>query len=151
MADWQGGLAVSAVPGLEIYWHGGCPGDRPLPTACTSSTGCCHFTRSAAANIKLKSANTCEVCPTSRWVFRSYLHGLHSTSPLATRICPGCSWTATLITPNQSHRLYLRRAVDCHPRSYSHLLEGRQFDGKKQSGCVANRFCVQVLPALAAV
>jgi len=41
---------------------------------------------------KLKSANTCErTFLTSRWVFVHTLHG--PTSPLATRIYPGCSWT----------------------------------------------------------
>jgi len=140
-----GPLAVSAVPvlkftGMLLPW-------RSPATACTSST-VVVTTRSAAANIKAKIRKCERTFPTSRWVCRSYLHGL----ALDDRH-PDLSGlqldSATLITPNQSHRLYLRRAVDCHhPRSYSQLLEGRQFDGKKQRLRRQSVLRTEVLPWL---
>jgi len=69
MADWQAWLFQ-----LFLGWerHGGsCPGDRPLPTACTSSAGCCHFTRSAAAISKPNQIPE-RTCPYLQVGFRSY-------------------------------------------------------------------------------
>jgi len=138
MADWQGGpLAVSAVPcaGNLLAWRQLLPGDRPLPTVCTSSTGCCHFTRSAAANIKAKIRKYLrEDFSTSRWVCRSYPPRActqHCHSPPDLSVAVGQCYI-NHAKPKSPINPYLRRAVDCHhPRSYSQLLEGRQFDGEE--------------------
>jgi DNA helicase-2/ATP-dependent DNA helicase PcrA len=99
------------------------------------------FTRSAAASIKakirsnLKDSNLKRLfLPQNSFVVYT-LHGLALN--IATRH-PQLSGlnldTATLVTPNQSHRL-IRACVEqwiaANPRRYSILLEGRQFDGEE--------------------
>ncbi|HEY9653020.1 MAG TPA: ATP-dependent helicase [Coleofasciculaceae cyanobacterium] len=140
MADWQGGqLAVSAVPGAgkstgmavaaafaiaRYQLHG----KRQLVVV--------TFTRSAAASIKAKIRENLKplFLPQNSFVVYT-LHGLALN--IATRH-PDLSGlnldSATLVTPNQSHRL-IRACVEqwiaANPRRYSTLLEGRQFDGEE--------------------
>jgi DNA helicase-2/ATP-dependent DNA helicase PcrA len=153
MADWQGGaLAVSAVPGAGKST--GMAAAAALAIARYQLHGrralvVVTFTRSAAANIKAKIRKYLreDLSLPPGGFFVHTLHGLALN--FATRH-PDKSGLqldgATLITPNQSHRL-IRTCVEqwiaTHPQSYSNLLEGRQFDGEEQSGCVASRFCVQ--------
>jgi DNA helicase-2/ATP-dependent DNA helicase PcrA len=140
MADWQGGqLAVSAVPGAgkstgmavaaafaiaRYQLHG----KRQLVVV--------TFTRSAAASIKAKIRENLKDLRLPQNSFVVYtLHGLALN--IATRH-PELSGLnldrATLVTPNQSHRL-IRACVEqwiaANPRRYSMLLEGRQFDGEE--------------------
>ncbi|HEY9670256.1 MAG TPA: ATP-dependent helicase [Waterburya sp.] len=140
MTDWQGGqLAVSAVPGagkstgmavaaaFAIARHQ-LHGKRQLVVV--------TFTRSAAASIKLKIRDCLKSLYLPQNSFVVYtLHGLALN--IATRH-PDLSKlnldSATLVTPNQSHRL-IRACVEqwiaANPRRYSTLLEGRQFDGEE--------------------
>ena len=140
MTDWQGGqLAVSAVPGagkstgmavaaaFAIARHQ-LHGKRQLVVV--------TFTRSAAASIKVKIRDCLKSLYLPQNSFVVYtLHGLALN--IATRH-PDLSKlnldSATLVTPNQSHRL-IRACVEqwiaANPRRYSTLLEGRQFDGEE--------------------
>ncbi len=140
MTDWQGGqLAVSAVPGagkstgmavaaaFAIARHQ-LHGKRQLVVV--------TFTRSAAASIRTKIRNNLKELRLPQNSFVVYtLHGLALN--IATRH-PELSElnleSATLVTPNQSHRL-IRACVEqwiaANPRRYSNLLEGRQFDGEE--------------------
>jgi DNA helicase-2/ATP-dependent DNA helicase PcrA len=140
MTDWQGGqLAVSAVPGagkstgmavaaaFAIARHQ-LHGRRQLVVV--------TFTRSAAASIRTKIRHNLKELRLPQNSFVVYtLHGLALN--IATRH-PELSElnleSATLVTPNQSHRL-IRACVEqwiaANPRRYSTLLEGRQFDGEE--------------------
>ncbi len=140
MTDWQRGqLSVSAVPGagkstgmavaaaFAIARHQ-LHGRRQLVVV--------TFTRSAAASIKAKIRSNLKELHLPQNSFVVYtLHGLALN--IATRH-PELSGlnldSATLITPNQSHRL-IRACVEqwiaANPRRYSTLLEGRQFDGEE--------------------
>jgi len=141
MADWKGGsLAVSAVPGA------GKSTGMAAAAAGAIARYQLHqrkalvvvtFTRSAAANIKAKIRKYLREdlsLPPSGFVVHT-LHGLALN--IATRH-PDLSGlqldNATLIAPNQSHRL-IRTCVEQwianHPRRYAQLLEGRQFDGEE--------------------
>jgi DNA helicase-2/ATP-dependent DNA helicase PcrA len=141
MADWQGGpLAVSAVPGAGKST--GMAKAAALAIAryqlhARRALVVVTFTRSAAANIKAKIRKYLREdlsLPPGGFVVQT-LHGLALN--IATRH-PDLSGlqldSATLITPNQSHRL-IRTCVEqwiaTHPRLYSQLLEGRQFDGEE--------------------
>lgn len=141
MADWQGGpLAVSAVPGAGKST--GMAAAAALAIAryqlhARKSLVVVTFTRSAAANIKAKIRKYLREelsLPPGGFVVHT-LHGLALN--IATRH-PDLSGlqldTATLITPNQSHRI-IRTCVEqwiaTHPGRYSLLLEGRQFDGEE--------------------
>ncbi|HEY9665399.1 MAG TPA: ATP-dependent helicase [Coleofasciculaceae cyanobacterium] len=140
MTDWQGGqLAVSAVPGAGkstgmavaaafAIAHYQLHGKRQLVVV--------TFTRSAAASIRTKIRNNLKELHLPQNSFVVYtLHGLALN--IATRH-PDLSGlnleSATLVTPNQSHRL-IRACVEqwiaANPRRYSILLEGRQFDGEE--------------------
>ncbi len=140
MADWQGGqLAVSAVPGA------GKSTGMAVAAAFAIARYQLHgrrqlvvvtFTRSAAASIKGKIRETLKDLRLPQNSFVVYtLHGLALN--IATRH-PDLSGlnleSATLVTPNQSHRL-IRACVEqwiaANPRRYSTLLEGRQFDGEE--------------------
>jgi DNA helicase-2/ATP-dependent DNA helicase PcrA len=140
MANWQGGrLAVSAVPGA-----GKSKGmaDAAALTIAHHKLNQQHylivvtFTRSAAANLKVKIQQTLKklrIPPIGFFVYT--LHGL--ALHIASRH-PDLSGldldNSTLITPNKSNRL-IRTAVEqwlvAHPRQYQRLLEGRQFDGEE--------------------
>lgn len=141
MADWQGGpLAVSAVPGAGKST--GMAAAAALAIAryqlnARRALVVVTFTRSAAANIKAKIRKYLREelsLPPGGFVVHT-LHGLALN--IATRH-PDLSGlqldSATLITPSQSHRL-IRTCVEqwiaAHPKQYSQLLEGRQFDGEE--------------------
>jgi len=141
MADWQGGpLAVAAVPGA------GKSTGMAAAAAGAIARYQLHarralvvvtFTRSAAANIKAKIRQYLREefsLPPSGFVVHT-LHGLALN--IATRH-PGLSGlpldSATVITPNQSHRLIricVEQWIATNPGRYSRLLEGRQFDGEE--------------------
>ncbi|MEA5569297.1 ATP-dependent helicase [Anabaena sp. UHCC 0399] len=147
MADWQSGpLAISAVPGAgkstgmaaaaaiaiaRQYQNTiqSRPSNRRQLVVVT-------FTRSAAANIKIKIREYLKQLSLPQTGFTVYtLHGLALN--IASRH-PNLSGleleNVTLITPNQSHR-FIRTAVEQwvanHPRLYLQLLEGQQFDGEE--------------------
>jgi DNA helicase-2/ATP-dependent DNA helicase PcrA len=140
MADWQGGqLAVSAVPGagkstgmavaaaFAIARHQ-LHGKRQLVVV--------TFTRSAAASIKGKIRENLKklFLPQNSFVVYT-LHGLALNIANRHPDLSGLNLeNATLVTPNQSHRL-IRACVEqwiaANPRRYSTLLEGRQFDGEE--------------------
>jgi len=141
MADWQGGaLAVSAVPGAGKST--GMAAAAALAIAryqlhARRQIVIVTFTRSAAANIKAKVRKYLREelsLPPTGFVVHT-LHGLALN--IATRH-PDLSGlqleNATLITPNQGHRL-IRTCVEQwianHPRRYSQLLEGLYFDGEE--------------------
>ncbi|MGL5923284.1 ATP-dependent helicase [Chroococcidiopsis sp.] len=160
MADWQGGqLAVSAVPGA------GKSTGMAAATAIAIARYQLHakraivvvtFTRSAAANIKGKIRRYLreELSIPPRGFTVNTLHGLALN--IASRY-PDLSGlpldNATLITPNQSHRL-IRTCVEqwiaANSRLYSRLLEGRQFDGEETERLRRQSVLrTEVLPALA--
>lgn len=140
LADWQeGALAVSAVPGagkstgmavgaaIAIARHQLHP-KRQLVVV--------TFTRSAAAGIKTKIRRYLQELslPDGGFIVHT-LHGLALN--IATRH-PELSGlnldSATLITPNQSHRLLkgsVEQWITAHPQLYRGLLEGLQFDGEE--------------------
>src|SRR5919199_3617248 len=161
MADWQGGqLAVSAVPGagkstgmavaaaFAIARHQ-LHGKRQLVVV--------TFTRSAAASIKVKIRNNLKELALPQNSFVVYtLHGLALN--IATRH-PELSGlnldSATLVTPNQSHRL-IRACVEQwianNSRRYSILLEGRQFDGEETERLRRQSVLrTEVLPSIAQI
>lgn len=140
MADWQGGsLAVSAVPGA-----GKSKGmaDAAALTIAHNRLNQQHylivvtFTRSAAANLKVKIQKALkQLCLPKIGFFVYTLHGLALN--IANRY-PDLSGlnleNTTLITPNKSNRLIrtcVERWLVAHPRQYQRLLEGRQFDGEE--------------------
>jgi DNA helicase II / ATP-dependent DNA helicase PcrA len=161
MADWQGGqLAVSAVPGAgkstgmavaaalaiaRFQLHG----KRQLVVV--------TFTRSAAASIKGKIRENLKDLRLPQNSFVVYtLHGLALN--IATRH-PDLSGlnldSATLVTPNQSHRL-IRACVEqwiaSNSRRYSLLLEGRQFDGEETERLRRQSVLkTEVLPSIAQI
>ncbi len=140
MTDWQRGqLAVSAVPGA------GKSTGMAVAAAFAIARHQLHskrqlvvvtFTRSAAASIKVKIRQNLKDLRLPQNSFVVYtLHGLALN--IATRH-PELSRlnldTATLVTPNQSHRLIracVEQWIGANPRRYSLLLEGRQFDGEE--------------------
>ncbi|PPS40713.1 ATP-dependent helicase [Chroococcidiopsis sp. TS-821] len=162
MADWQGGaLAVSAVPGA------GKSTGMAAAAALAIARYQLHarrqilivtFTRSAAANIKAKVRKYLREelsLPPTGFVVHT-LHGLALN--IATRH-PELSGlqleNATLITPNQGHRL-IRTCVEQwianHPRRYSRLLEGLYFDGEETERLRRQSVLrTEVLPDLAAI
>ena len=140
MADWTGGpLAVSAVPGA------GKSKGMADATALAIARHKLHyrhhilvvtFTRSAAANLKVKIRQTLEQLQLPRAGFFVYtLHGLALNIAIRHPDLSGISLdNATLVTPNQSHRLIricVERWVAANPSLYQILLEGRQFDGEE--------------------
>ncbi|MDB9306103.1 ATP-dependent helicase, partial [Nodularia spumigena CS-591/12] len=147
MADWQSGpLAVSAVPGagkstgMAAAVAIAIARQYQIPAQSRPSSRrhivVVTFTRSAAANIKLKIRGYLKQLSLPPTGFAVYtLHGLALN--IASRH-PNLSGleleNVTLITPNQSHR-FIRTAVEQwinHNREpYFRLLEGHQFDGEE--------------------
>jgi DNA helicase II / ATP-dependent DNA helicase PcrA len=148
MADWTSGkLAVSAVPGAGKSTGMAAAAAIAIARQYEQSASNLRntrrqlvvvtFTRSAAANIKIKIRNYLRdklSLPQTGFLVNT-LHGLALN--IATRH-PELSNLqlneVTLITPNQSHRL-IRNAVEqwiaYNPASYMRLLEGAQFDGEE--------------------
>ncbi|QLE56633.1 ATP-dependent helicase [Nostoc sp. TCL26-01] len=147
MADWQSGpLAVSAVPGAGkstgMAAAAAIAIARQYQLALASRPSSRRqlvvvtFTRSAAANIKLKIRDYLKQLSLPQIGFAVYtLHGLALNIASRHPQLSGLELeNVTLITPNQSHR-FIRTAVEQwitnHPRLYLQLLEGQQFDGEE--------------------
>ncbi len=140
LADWlEGPLAVSAVPGSGKSYGMAVAAAiaiaRNQPNR-SRQLVVVTFTRSAAASIKTKIRENLRQLGLPQGGFAVHtLHGL--ALQIATRH-PQLSGlrleTATLVTPQQSHRL-IRTCVDQwlgkHPQLYQQLLEGQQFDGEE--------------------
>jgi DNA helicase-2/ATP-dependent DNA helicase PcrA len=140
MADWQGGpLAVSAVPGagkstgmaaaaaLVIERHHLHPRRQLVVVT---------FTRAAANNIKSKIRQYLEKLSLPQIGFAVHtLHGLALNIAIRHQNLSGLSLeSATLVTPNQSHRLVracVEQWITGNPRRYQMLVEGRQFEGEE--------------------
>ncbi|MBE7382591.1 MAG: ATP-dependent helicase [Leptolyngbya sp. SIO1E4] len=140
LADWAGGpLAVSAVPGA---------GKSTGMAAAAAITIARHglnarhqlvlvtFTRSAAANLKVKVQRHLRALQLPLNSFVVYtLHGLALTIATRNPDLSGISLdTLTLLTPTQGNRLIrtcVERWIAENPQPYQRLLEGRQFDGEE--------------------
>lgn len=140
MANWQGGpLAVSAVPGA------GKSTGMAAAAAIAIATNRLHsrrqlvvvtFTRSAAANIKLKIRDRLRELSLPQGGF--VVNTLHGLALNIARRHPSLSGlnleNSTLVNTTQSHRL-IRTCVELwiadNPRRYQILLEGQQFDGEE--------------------
>ena len=161
LADWSGGpLAVSAVPGAGKST--GMAAAAALAIARQQLHGNCQlllvtFTRSAAANLKVKVQAHLR---TLNLPFNSFsvqtLHGLALS--IATRN-PELSnlslETLTLVSPLISHRL-IRTSVEqwivANPGAYQQLIEGRSFDGEETERLRRQSVLrTEVLPAIAAI
>ncbi|WP_341732004.1 ATP-dependent helicase [Microcoleus sp. EPA2] len=140
MANWQGGpLAVSAVPGA------GKSTGMAAASAIAIARHQLHsrrqlvvvtFTRSAAANIKLKIRDRLKELSLPQGGF--VVNTLHGLALNIARRHPDLSGlnleNSTLVNTTQSHRL-IRACVESwiaeNPRRYQSLLEGQQFDGEE--------------------
>lgn len=159
VADWCGGpLAVSAVPGAGKST--GMAGAAAILIArerlhSQRQLIVVTFTRSAAANLKLKIRTALQhlsLPPAGFSVFT--LHALALN--IATRHPELSGFNLdemSLVSPNQGHRL-IRTAVDQwigdNPRLYQRLVEGLQFDGEETESLRRQSVLrTEVLPALA--
>ncbi len=159
IVDWQGGaLAVSAVPGA---------GKSTGMAAAAAIAIARHqlnthrqlvvvtFTRSAAANIKLKIRGYLKALglPMGGFMVQT-LHGLAWTIARAHPERSGLNPQSVLVTPTKGHRLIrscVEQWVNENPRVYQTLLEGRQFDGEETERLRRQSVLrTEVLPALAA-
>ncbi|ADI65668.1 ATP-dependent helicase [Trichormus azollae] len=147
MANWESGpLAVSAVPGAGkstgMAAAAAIAIARQYQYSLTTGNNyrrqlvVVTFTRSAAANLKLKIRDKLKKLSLPQTGFAVYtLHGLALN--IANRY-PDLSGlqleNVTLITPNQTHR-FIRAAVEQwitkNPELYRRLLEGQKFDGEE--------------------
>lgn len=159
LADWQGGpLAVAAVPGA------GKSTGMAVGAAIAIARHQLHarrqlivvtFTRSAAANIKLKIRENLQALGLPVQGFQvSTLHGLAWAIARSHLELTDLNADSVLVSPNQTHRL-LRTCVDqwiaANPRLYQPLLEGRQFDGEETERLRRQSVLrTEVLPELAA-
>ncbi|MGH8001901.1 MAG: ATP-dependent helicase [Brasilonema sp.] len=168
MADWESGsLAVSAVPGAGKSTGMAAAAAIAIARQYEQSAQLRRntrrqlivvtFTRSAAANIKIKIREYLKqlYIPQTGFVVNT-LHGLALN--IASRY-PDLSGlqleNATLITPNQSHR-FIRTAVEQwivnHNDRYFRLLEGIQFDGEETERLRRQSVLrTEVLPELATI
>lgn len=159
MADWQGGpLAVSAVPGA------GKSTGMAVAAALAIARHQLHarrqlvvvtFTRSAAANIKAKIRQSLRELALPQTGFTvNTLHGLALNIANRHPELSGLNLqTATVVAPNQSHRL-IRACVEqwiaTNPRRYLVLLEGTNFDGEETERLRRQSVLrTEVLPSLA--
>ncbi len=124
MADWEGGsLAVSAVPGAGKSTGMAAAAAIAIARYRLNSRQLVvvTFTRSAAANIKVKIRENLRELSLPQGGF--VVHTLH-----------GLALNIALVTPTQNHRL-IRTCVELwiaeNPRRYQILLEGQQFDGEE--------------------
>jgi len=140
MADWRGGaLAVSAVPGAGK--SKGMADAAALAIARDRLNQQHHlivvtFTRSAAANLKVKIQRTLQQLRLPKIGFFVYtLHGLALNIASRHPELSGLDLdNATLITPNKSNRLIrtcVERWLVAHPQPYQTLIAGQQFDGEE--------------------
>ncbi len=166
LADWTGGpLAVSAVPGAgkstgmaiataillgHRYLHA--PSGSPAPDR---QMVLVTFTRSAAANLRLKVRQTLQGLGLPLTGFAVYtLHGLALNIASRHPDLSGLTLERlTLISPNQSHRL-IRTSVEqwiaANPALYQPLVEGQSFDGEETERLRRQSVLrTEILPALA--
>ncbi|MGB3517835.1 MAG: ATP-dependent helicase [Elainellaceae cyanobacterium] len=154
LADWQSGpLAVSAVPGSGkstgmaiatalLLGHRHQQRQQAIlddPEVVLPPEGqvvLVTFTRSAAANLKVKIRQYLQelALPAQGFV----VHTLHGLALSIANRHPNLSGLnldqTTLISPNQHHRLLqvtVEQWIAAHPQLYQQLLEGRQFDGEE--------------------
>ncbi|KAB8332147.1 ATP-dependent helicase [Scytonema tolypothrichoides VB-61278] len=168
MADWNSGsLAVSAVPGAGKST--GMAAAAAIAIACQYDQSTksrrnirrqlivVTFTRSAAANIKIKIREYLKELSLPQTGF--LVHTLHGLALNIASRYPNLSGleldNVTLITPNQSHR-FIRTAVEqwvaSHPGRYSRLLEGIEFDGEETERLRRQSVLrTEVLPELATI
>jgi DNA helicase-2/ATP-dependent DNA helicase PcrA len=147
MADWESGpLAVSAIPGAGkstgIAAAAAIAIARQYEYSLTTGNNyrrqlvVVTFTRSAAANLKLKIRDKLKQLSLPQTGFAVYtLHGLALNIANRHSDLSGLQLeNVTLITPNQTHR-FIRTAVEQwitkHPELYRRLLEGQKFDGEE--------------------
>lgn len=158
IAHWQGGpLAVSAVPGA------GKSTGMAVAAAIAIARNQLHarrqlvvvtFTRSAAANIKLKIRGYLKDLglPATGFTVQT-LHGLAWAIARAHPELSGLNQDSVLVTPNQSHRLIrtcVEQWISANARHYQRLIEGRQFDGEETERLRRQSVLrTEVLPALA--
>jgi DNA helicase II / ATP-dependent DNA helicase PcrA len=139
LADWQGGeLAVSAVPGAGKST--GMAVGAAIAIARNNLNArrqlvVVTFTRSAAANIKIKIRENLKLLGLPAQGFQVYtLHGLAWAIARTHLELTELTADSVLVTPTQNHRL-IRTCVEqwiaTNPRLYQTLLEGRQFDGEE--------------------
>ncbi|WP_338038408.1 ATP-dependent helicase [Neosynechococcus sphagnicola] len=159
MADWQGGqLAVSAVPGAGKST--GMAGAAAVAIArhqlhARRQLIVVTFTRSAAANLKIKIRQRLRELRLPQTGFVVYtLHGLALNIATRHPELSGLSLeTATLVSPNQSHRLIrtcVEKWIADNPRLYRTLLESGSFDGEETERLRRQSVLrAEVLPALA--
>ncbi|PPT08124.1 ATP-dependent DNA helicase UvrD/PcrA/Rep cyanobacterial like protein [Geitlerinema sp. FC II] len=140
MADWQGGpLAVSAVPGSGKST--GMAAAAAIAIARNQlnahrQIAVVTFTRSAAANIKVKIRNHLKNLKLPQWGFSVYtLHGLALKIALRHRELAGLDFDdVSIVQVNQSHRIIrqcVEQWIDRYPLQYRRLVEGTQFDGEE--------------------
>ncbi|MBE9098760.1 ATP-dependent helicase [Vacuolonema iberomarrocanum] len=166
LAEWSGGpLAVSAVPGagkstgmaiatailLGNRYLQATPG-APVPD---TQIVLVTFTRSAAANLRLKVRQTLQELGLPISGFAVYtLHGLALNIASRHPDLSGLTLERlTLISPNQSHRL-IRTSVEqwiaANPSLYQPLVEGMSFDGEETERLRRQSVLrTEILPALA--
>ncbi|HEY9895421.1 MAG TPA: ATP-dependent helicase, partial [Candidatus Sericytochromatia bacterium] len=158
IALWTGGaLAVSAVPGA------GKSTGMAVAAAIAIAQQQLHarrqlvvvtFTRSAAANLKVKIRANLKALglPPGGFVVQT-LHGLAWAIARAHPALSGLNPDSVLVTPNQNHRLIrtcVEQWVSANARHYQTLLEGRQFDGEETERLRRQSVLrTEVLPALA--
>jgi DNA helicase-2/ATP-dependent DNA helicase PcrA len=147
MANWESGpLAVSAVPGAGkstgMAAAAAIAIARQYQYSLTTGNNyrrqlvVVTFTRSAAANLKLKIRDKLKKLSLPQTGFAVYtLHGLALNIANRHPDLSGLQLeNVTLITPNQTHR-FIRAAVEQwitkHPELYRRLLEGQKFDGEE--------------------
>jgi DNA helicase-2/ATP-dependent DNA helicase PcrA len=112
------------------------------------------FTRSAAANIKLKIRGYLKDLglPATGFTVQT-LHGLAWAIARAHPELSGLNQDSVLVTPNQSHRLIrtcVEQWISANARHYQRLIEGRQFDGEETERLRRQSVLrTEVLPALA--
>lgn len=139
-AQWQGGpLAVSAVPGSGKSTGmaaGAAISIAQFQLHARKQLVLVTFTRSAAANLKLKVRSHLKELQLPYSSFMVYtLHGLALTIATHSPEVSGINLeTATLVSPNQGSRL-IRNAVEewiaSAPELFDQLVAGQEFDGEE--------------------
>lgn len=166
LADWRGGaLAVSAVPGagkstgmaIATAIHLGRRYLEALKTGPLPDTQLVlvTFTRSAAANLRLKVRQVLQQLGLPVSGFAVYtLHGLALNIASRHPDLSGITLERmTLVAPSQSHRL-IRTTVDqwitANPALYQRLIEGQSFDGEETERLRRQSVLrTEILPSLA--
>ncbi|MBT9314147.1 ATP-dependent helicase [Leptothoe spongobia] len=159
LADWRGGpLAVSAVPGSGKSTGmaaGAAIAIANFQLHARKQLVLVTFTRSAAANLKVKVRQHLKdlKLPYNSFLVQT-LHGLALNIATHNPEVSGINLdTTTLVSPNQGNRL-IRTAVEAwihdQPELYHRLVEGQSFDGEETERLRRQSVLrTEVLPALA--